>query len=164
MASVYLSLGSNTGNRQAFLTQALTNIEDRIGAIEQKSSLYETGSWGFVSDNFLNQVVEVTTALAPLALIVQCLDIEKGMGRERNNQEGYSPRVIDIDILFYDELILQEEQLVIPHPHIHTRRFILVPLNEIAPELTHPVLHNTISQLLAECSDEGMVTVFEGKD
>jgi 2-amino-4-hydroxy-6-hydroxymethyldihydropteridine diphosphokinase len=161
MALVYLSLGSNTGNRQAFLTQALTHIEDRIGTIMKKSSLYETGSWGFVSENFLNQVVEVNTALVPLALIAECLDIEKGMGRERNNQEGYSPRVIDIDILFYDSLILQEEQLVIPHPHIHTRRFILVPLNEIAAELIHPVFHNTVSQLLAECSDGGMVTVFE---
>jgi len=160
MALVYLSLGSNRGDRQAFLTQALANIEDRIGAIVQKSSLYETGSWGFISDNFLNQVVGVNTELEPLVLIAECLDIEKSLGRERNNQEGYSPRGIDIDILFYDEMILREEQLVIPHPHLHTRRFILVPLNEIASELTHPVLHSTISQLLAECNDKGVVTVF----
>jgi deoxyguanosine kinase len=157
MAIVFLSLGSNIGNKQANMASALTEIEKRVGVVCQKSAIYETGAWGFESDNFLNQVIEVRTGLNPHLLINSCLEIEKEMGRERNNHIGYSSRIIDIDILFYDDLVLLEENLVIPHPHIQNRKFILVPLNEIIPHFKHPKLQKSISQLLIECQDKGMV-------
>jgi deoxyguanosine kinase len=157
MAIVYLSLGTNIGNRQANLADAVNKICKTIGEVREKSGIYETGSWGFESDNFLNQVIEVETAINPHSLIADCLQIEKVMGRDRSNKTGYSPRIIDIDILFYDDLIVQEENLVIPHPHIQERKFILIPLNEIIPDYIHPVLQKTISRLLHDCKDEGIV-------
>jgi 2-amino-4-hydroxy-6-hydroxymethyldihydropteridine diphosphokinase len=160
MAKVYLSLGSNIGNRQANLAKAVAEIGRRIGAYCSSSGVYETGAWGFDSANFLNQVIFIETRLSPQSLIALCLEIEKEMGRTRNSDKGYASRVIDIDILFYNDLILNVENLIIPHPHIQDRRFILIPLHDIASSLRHPVLNKTVSELLAECSDEGMVTVF----
>lgn len=157
MAIVILSLGTNIGNRQANLANALIEIEKKIGKIKFLSSIYETDAWGFESDSFLNQVVQVKTSFDPQTLINGCLGIEKELGRVRIEGSGYSSRIIDLDILFYDDLILQEEKLVIPHPYIQERRFILVPLNEIIPNYIHPVLHKKISQLLADCYDDGMV-------
>jgi deoxyguanosine kinase len=160
MAIVYLSLGSNIGNRQAYLAQAIDIISNKIGEVQKISSLYETSAWGFISDDFLNQVIEVETNIEPLFLISICLDIEIEMGRVRGNSTNYASRIIDIDILFYDDLIIDEQNLVIPHPLIQHRRFILMPLNEIAPGYEHPLFHKSVSTMLEECSDRGIVTVF----
>jgi 2-amino-4-hydroxy-6-hydroxymethyldihydropteridine diphosphokinase len=160
MSKVFLSLGTNIGNRKVNITNALAEISSRIGDISALSQVYETGAWGFVSENFLNQVVEVNSYLDPFSLIEACLEIEKNMGRVRHTCESYSSRVIDIDVLFFEDLIIENEALVVPHPHIQARRFILIPLCELAAKVVHPVFNKTISQLLDECSDEGMVKPF----
>lgn len=161
MTKTYLSLGSNIGNRQENLAIAIAEIEKTIGAVLRLSPIYETESWGFDSYYFLNQVVEVSTSLDPHTLLSQCLETEKQMGRIRTNQEGYLPRIIDIDILLYDDLVLEERNLIIPHPRIKERKFILIPLNDIIPNYLHPVLQKTISQLLKDCRDGGEVRRFE---
>jgi 2-amino-4-hydroxy-6-hydroxymethyldihydropteridine diphosphokinase len=161
MIKVFLSLGTNLGSKLANLSTAITEIDENIGHINQQSGIYETEAWGFnCEDSFLNQVVRVETSLEPLQLINHCLGIEKKMGRVRNKGGNYESRVIDIDILFYGEKIVSEENLQIPHPLLHKRRFILEPLNEIAPDLIHPLLGKPISKLLEECPDTGAVKVF----
>lgn len=160
MNIVYLILGSNLGNRQQFIVDAKRQIAHEGCAIMRCSALYQTEPWGFDHDNqFLNQVVEVRTSLDPLALLAVCQKIEMALGRVRGNAR-YAGRTIDIDILFYDEAILNTSALTIPHPEIANRRFVLVPLAEITPALLHPVLHKTILELLKECEDRGGVEMF----
>jgi 2-amino-4-hydroxy-6-hydroxymethyldihydropteridine diphosphokinase len=158
MIKVFLSLGTNLGNKQANLSTAISEIEKNIGQITLYSRIYETAAWGFeCENNFFNQVILVITDMEPSLLINSCLAIEKKMGRERNKGENYESRKIDIDILFYGELIVAEDNLIVPHPYLHDRRFILEPLNEIAPDLIHPILGKSISKLLEECTDTGAV-------
>jgi deoxyguanosine kinase len=158
MIKVFLSLGTNLGNKEANLLEAISEIYQNIGNVTLFSGIYETEAWGFECEyNFLNQVIMVITDLAPSQLINTCLTIEKEMGRERNKGENYESRIIDIDILFYGELIVAEDNLIVPHPHLHDRRFILEPLNEIAPDLIHPILGKSIWKLLEECTDSGSV-------
>lgn len=161
MMKVFLSLGSNLGNRQTNLSKAINEIDENVGRVISFSGVYETEAWGFESnDNFLNQVIVVMTDVEPFQLIDDLLDIEKTMGRKRNDYRKYESRIIDIDILFYGEEIISEENLKIPHPLLHERKFILEPLNEIAPDLIHPLLGKPISKLLEECPDTGVVKVF----
>jgi len=161
MMKVFLSLGSNLGNRQTNLSKAINEINENVGRVISFSGVYETEAWGFESnDNFLNQVIVVMTDVEPFQLIDDLLDIEKTMGRKRNDYRKYESRIIDIDILFYGEEIISEENLKIPHPLLHERKFILEPLNEIAPDLIHPLLGKPISKLLEECPDTGVVKVF----
>jgi len=161
MMKVFLSLGSNLGNRQTNLSKAINEIDENVGRVISFSGVYETEAWGFESnDNFLNQVIVVMTDVEPFQLIDDLLDIEKTMGRKRNDYRKYESRIIDIDILFYGEEIISEENLKIPHPLLHERKFILEPLNEIAPDLIHPILCKSISKLLDECADTGAVKVF----
>jgi len=159
MAIVYLSLGSNVGNRQAYLAHAVDEIIIKIGVVKKVSHQYETSAWGFISDNFLNQVIEVETNIEPHPLIAICLNIETDIGRVRYNSENYTPRIIDIDMLFYDDLIIEDEMLIVPHPHIPDRKFILIPLNEIAPEYNHPLFNKSVSKMLKECEDPGIATI-----
>lgn len=162
MIKVFLSLGSNLGNRKENLAKVILEIDKNIGHISVLSGIYETTAWGFQSENnFLNQVIIVMTDLEPSQLINRCLDIERIMGRERGEPGKYESRIIDIDILFYGESIVKEDNLVIPHPHLQNRRFILEPLNEIASYLIHPLLGKTISMLLEECTDIGTVKKLE---
>ena len=162
MIKVFLSLGSNLGNKWTNLQKAINEIDENIGSVIIQSGIYETEAWGFESkDHFLNQVIVVMTELEPLELIDCCLDIEKTMGRKRNDYRKYVSRIIDIDILFYGEEILKEENLQIPHPLIQKRRFILEPMNEIAPDLIHPLLGKSISVLREECTDTGQVKLVE---
>ena len=157
MKKIYLGLGSNLGDRENNIKEALARIKEHIGHTVKFSSVYETEPWGFnVSENFLNEVIEVETDLNPYAVLGAILKIETLLGRIRSEKQ-YSSRVIDIDILFYNNQIVNELHLNIPHPLLHKRMFVLVPLCEIAPELIHPVLNLSVATLLDSCKDMSLV-------
>ncbi|ARS35878.1 2-amino-4-hydroxy-6-hydroxymethyldihydropteridine diphosphokinase [Pontibacter actiniarum] len=152
MPNVYLLLGGNLGDRQLYLQQARESIQAQVGPLLRSSRLYETAAWGKTDQpSFLNQVLEVHTEHAPEEVLQRINAIERELGRVR--LEHWGARVIDIDILFYDEAVLQTQRLTIPHPQLHLRRFTLLPLAELAPELRHPVLGKSVAQLLQECPD-----------
>lgn len=157
MPKVYLSTGSNQGNRILALAEAFWEISYNAGFILDVSSVYETEPWGFqAEERFLNMVLEVETDLSPELLINILLDIEAGMGRTR--QEGsYRSRIIDIDILFINSLVLQSGNLAVPHPRMHLRKFVLQPMAELAPEFVHPVLGRSMKELLESSDDTGQV-------
>lgn len=151
MAIVHLCLGSNLGNRENYFKKAMNEIENRIGPIVALSSLYETEAWGYDSDNkFLNGCIAVNTALSPKDTLSQLKDIETLQGRLKTAKNDYSDRVIDIDIIFFDDLVLEIPGLTIPHPKMQQRLFVLNPLFEIAPDYIHPVLKKTVRTLLSE--------------
>ncbi|MCC8146519.1 MAG: 2-amino-4-hydroxy-6-hydroxymethyldihydropteridine diphosphokinase [Bacteroidales bacterium] len=136
MHIVFLALGTNLGNKKQNLDKAMDLIAERIGSLSAISSVYETEPWGFESENsFLNNVVKVETRLLPFELLSVTQEIEKELGRTAKTTQRYQDRIIDIDILFYDDLILQSDELVLPHPFFRERDFVLKPLLEIAPEL-----------------------------
>ena len=150
MSVVYFSLGTNLGERYALMKQAILHIEKRIGHVDAQSAFYETEPWGFQSENkFLNSAIKVTTSLAPLQILEETQQIEREMGRMHKSAGGqYSDRLIDIDILMYDDLVLQTDVLTLPHPLMHERLFVMEPLAEIAPLAIHPVFGETIENLL----------------
>ncbi len=161
MQTSYLLLGSNLGDKEAHLHSACGLINCRAGRISDHSSIYLTEPWGFDStDVFLNQAIKIETNLKPGELLAVALNIESQLGRRRNGSSGYSSRVIDIDILFYGNQIIRTESLTLPHPQLHNRRFALMPLWEIAPDLIHPVFFKSIFQLLNECNDKLDVRLF----
>jgi 2-amino-4-hydroxy-6-hydroxymethyldihydropteridine diphosphokinase len=152
MNKVYLLTGSNSGDRTNFLSDALLRVGKNIGKVEAHSSIYETQPWGNTDQPaFLNQVLLAATEKNAREVLRSILEIEAGMGRVR--KEKWEQRIIDIDILFFNEQIIEEEGLVVPHPFIQERRFALVPMNEIAPALVHPVLQKSIRELLHICPD-----------
>ncbi|HEY2581431.1 MAG TPA: 2-amino-4-hydroxy-6-hydroxymethyldihydropteridine diphosphokinase [Mucilaginibacter sp.] len=156
MFDVFLLLGSNLGDRKQLLQQAITQIEKDIAPVLKSSSVYETQAWGKTNEpDYLNQVVMLQTNLPPQKLLEATLSIENTLGRQR--QEKWGSRTIDIDILFYGKIIINEENLYIPHPELHKRRFTLEPLAEIAPELLHPILNKNILQLKNELKDSLIV-------
>jgi len=158
MTGVYLLLGSNLGNKIGHLVEARKQITQHLGPILQESSQYSTEPWGMSdSPTFLNQVLTIETVLEPLNILDKILKIEIGLGRNRKN--GYQNRTIDIDLLYYGNLIFNHPELNIPHPRISARRFVLKPLAEIAPHFLHPVLRLTNQQLLDQCADSLSVTV-----
>lgn len=160
MKNVFLGIGTNLGNREQNLEQAVASIEEHIGPVQATSSIYETEPWGFEApEKFLNLVVMADTTLSPSGLLGRILMIESLLGRLRG-PERYSSRVIDIDILFYNDIILDDENLKIPHPLLQERKFVLIPLCEINPEMVHPVLGRTIHELLEMCEDKGVVTFY----
>lgn len=162
MAEVYLLLGSNVGDRQRFLNEATRLLQERVGPVLKPSSIYETEPWGFKSKGlFLNQVLKIETSLDSCELLKVIKAIETKLGRIRKTQR-YSPRCIDIDILFYKNEVYFSDDLVIPHPGLHDRMFTLVPLNEIAPDYLHPILKKTIRELINDCDDKLAVRKVKG--
>ena len=155
MSKVYLSIGSNKGNRSVLINKAIDKIEKNIGIIISRSSIYQSKSWGFDSNDFYNLSLLIDTDIEPKSLLINLKKIEKSMGRE-DIDGSYSDRFIDIDILFYDNIIIDSEDLKIPHPKIEIRKFVLVPMLEIADDYVHPILNKTIRQLDNECDDQGI--------
>lgn len=150
MAKAYLGLGTNLGDKEANLKAAVEEINKRVGKVISLSACHVTEPWGFKSENaFLNAVCKIHTSLSPKEVLYQTQSIEKDLGRLKKSVNGnYSDRLIDIDILLYDDLILNTPDLTLPHPLMHRRAFVMQPLAEIAPETVHPVLHRTIQDLL----------------
>lgn len=156
MNSAYLLIGSNLGDREYYLNQANLNISNKCGRIVQQSSLYETAPWGIIEQpNYFNQALNLETTLNPEELMRSLLGIEVLMGRVRTVK--YGPRIIDLDILFYDQVIMNSQLLKLPHPAIQDRRFALTALAEIAPNLIHPILNKSVKKLLLACTDESNV-------
>ena len=159
MAIVHLGIGSNLGNRQENCREAVRQLGLRGMKVVKQSSMIETEPWGVTEQPcFINMAVEAETDLVPDRLFAMLKDIEAAMGR--TDAVRWGPRIIDLDILFYDDLILDTADLIIPHPHLHERDFVLIPLAEIAPEKTHPRLNKTVQELkiavsLKSHSDEG---------
>ena len=156
MMNVYLLLGGNLGDRQAYLKEAIEHIETEVAPVVKASAIYETQSWGKTdSPDYLNQVILIQTELSAPKLLQKLLNIEWVIGRTR--EEKWGPRIIDIDILFYGDKIIDETDLQVPHPHLHNRRFTLDPLVELAPTLIHPMLGKNILQLKDELTDSLIV-------
>jgi len=150
--SVYLLIGSNVGDRRKHLSDALWAIETNAGVIRGRSSIYETAAWGKTNQpSYYNQAVRITTFLSPPELLAQLQLIEKSLGRER--VERWGQRTIDIDILFFGDLIIDTADLTVPHPELQNRKFALVPMAEIADDLIHPKLFQTVHELLKNCHD-----------
>ncbi len=148
----FLLLGSNLGDRKGFLEQARTKLSDRDVLISKQSSLYLSPPWGYTQQPyFLNQVICIATELDPALLMALCLQTEQELGRKRAGR--YAERTIDIDILYYDDLVMATDMLILPHPRLHTRRFTLIPMTEIAPDFIHPSLKKTQAELLRDCPD-----------
>jgi 2-amino-4-hydroxy-6-hydroxymethyldihydropteridine diphosphokinase len=163
MSAVYLSIGSNEGDRQQALSSAVALIGSSAGQVIAISSVYESEPWGFLAvENFLNLVMQIETRLEPTELMDVLLTAEKKLGRSRS-PGSYQSRIIDIDILFYEDRDIQTLQLCVPHPRLHLRRFVLQPLSELAPELVHPRLGISVRQLLVQCEDQGMIRVYQCK-
>ena len=162
MDRVYLLLGSNKGDRLAFLNAARARIG--LLALEDISSsfVYESEPWGFdASTWFLNMAIRLDSVLGPLDLIERLLKIETDLGRVRSDEAtGYESREIDIDIIFYGTKVLDTPRLILPHPRMHQRRFVLEPLCDIAPGFIHPVFNKSIRELLDECQDKSIVRRF----
>lgn len=153
MRDIYLLLGSNLGDSKKYISDAIKLIGIEIGPIKMASALYQTASWGKTDQpDFINQVLNIETAYDPRQLLNKIGVIEKALGRERI--ERWGSRTIDIDILFYENYIIDDPDLIIPHSQLHNRRFTLMPLMELAPELIHPILHQTIAELFENLKDK----------
>ena len=158
MARVALITGGNVGNAEATLAEVERLIADEVGTIECRSQIYRTKAWGFEADDFRNQVLVVESELEPLALLDAVNDIERRLGRDRAEEQKvksatgarYASRSIDIDILFYDALVVESERLTLPHPRIAERDFVLEPLVEVVPQWLHPVSGKSVEQMFEE--------------
>lgn len=151
----YLSLGSNLGDRNKNLHQAIELIGEKLGKIVAKSSVYQSESWGNEElPVFLNMVILLETDLGASGLMHQLLDVETEMGRQRNKDNNYISRIVDIDIIYFNDCIISQKDLEIPHPHMHKRNFVLMPLAEISPDFIHPILKKSNSKLLEISPDE----------
>jgi 2-amino-4-hydroxy-6-hydroxymethyldihydropteridine diphosphokinase len=156
MNIVFLQLGSNLGERELLLQDAIIAIEDRVGLVVEKSKVYESFPWRVEGqENYLNQILKVKTEILADDVLSIVLDIEKELGRIRI--EKWGERLIDIDIIFYNDDIIETSQLCVPHKHMHERMFVLTPLNSIAPDMLHPKYNKTVEELLQICKDTELV-------
>ncbi|QHS57689.1 2-amino-4-hydroxy-6-hydroxymethyldihydropteridine diphosphokinase [Mucilaginibacter sp. 14171R-50] len=156
MINVFLLLGSNLGDRNVFLHKAIACIEQGIAPVVDKSAVYETQSWGKTNQpDYLNQVIMLQTNLPAQQVLAKILHIETVLGRSR--EEKWGSRTIDIDILFYGDEVINQPNLIVPHPQLHNRRFTLEPLGVLAPGLIHPVLNKTILELKSDLKDDLIV-------
>jgi 2-amino-4-hydroxy-6-hydroxymethyldihydropteridine diphosphokinase len=154
MTIVYLALGTNLGDRRANLRAALDALPPRV-RVASESHIYETAPWGYTDQPaFLNMAIKAETELPPLELLSHLKQIEARLGRQPTFE--YGPRQIDMDILFYDDLIVNEEGLVIPHPRLHERAFVLVPLADVAADVIHPLLHKSVTDVLSTLDQTGI--------
>jgi 2-amino-4-hydroxy-6-hydroxymethyldihydropteridine diphosphokinase len=161
----YLLLGSNEGNREINIAKAVEAIAKQAGIIGKMSSLYQSQPWGFQAEkDFYNLALLLQTAHEPQALLRILLGIENSLGRIRNNLSGYTSRTIDIDILFYDNLMLDSPALTIPHPRIRERRFVLKPMMELNAAYKHPILGFSIAHMWASCTDNSEVKEIKKMD
>ena len=162
MIDVYLLLGSNENERLESLQKAKKLIESRCGKMIKQSQIYETEAWGVKEQHsFLNQAIAIETSLEPLELLQTLKQIEKETGRVETIKWG--PRVIDIDILFYGNRVVETKELKIPHPYLHQRKFTLAPLNEIAAEFVHPLFNKSVNELFQECGDASSVNTLNSQ-
>ena len=157
-SQVVIALGGNVGDTKKVLQYSTELIEEKIGIVTKQSSLYITKAWGVTNQpDFVNQVIVVNSKLKPEEVLSECLNIEYEIGRRRIKNERWEQRIIDLDILFYDLIEFNSKNLVIPHPLLHERNFVLYPLAEILPEFIHPTLHKSIFELKKICNDTLMV-------
>jgi 2-amino-4-hydroxy-6-hydroxymethyldihydropteridine diphosphokinase len=156
MPIVYLILGGNQGNRNEIISEAIDLVTSQIGIQTDSSSRYESESWGFKSEPFINQIIVLNTDLNPEEILEKIHSIEDQLGRTRKTNQ-YEARTIDIDLLYMDSRVINSTNLVVPHPRIASRRFVLLPLAEIAPELLDPVTGKTVAEMLDLCSDTSCV-------
>ena len=161
--TTYLSLGTNQGQKLENLQSACNLIAEKIGRIVKISSVYQTSSWGFNSEHFYNICIQVTTHLNPEKLLETILNVETSLGRERSKSDKYTARTIDIDVLLFEDEIIFSKELTVPHPHMLERKFVLVPLAEIAPNFKHPVAKKTILICLQSCTDASEIEKIEAR-
>jgi 2-amino-4-hydroxy-6-hydroxymethyldihydropteridine diphosphokinase len=162
MHKVYLGIGGNIGNKQDNFKEVYQMVENELGKIDEKSSIYETPPWGFQSnDPFWNSIIVIETLKSPEELLSKIHSIENKFGRTRDNKQ-FSSRKMDIDILYFDDIFIETAELIIPHPLIPQRKFVLVPLVEIARDLKHPLFRLTSIEMLENCKDESIIKKAEG--
>ncbi len=154
-------LGSNLGNREKKLQEATHKIQDISEAIRIQSSIYESEAWGFQAPPFLNQVIVIEYRFSAEDLLSKLLDIERSLGRRRSYKKGYISRPIDLDILYFDDLIIESKNLIVPHPRLHLRRFTLAPLVEIMPEFIHPLMQQSQHELFEALKDFSEVKLYK---
>lgn len=159
----YLSLGTNQGNKLENLQNAIELIAKKVGCITKIASVYKTASWGFESADFYNTCIEVSTHLTPKNLMQTLLNIENKLGRTRKNKEGYSDRPIDIDILLFGNKTIISKNVMVPHPRMLERKFVMIPLVEIAPNVTHPTENKILTECLKNCNDSSEISIIKEK-
>ncbi len=161
--TIYISLGSNMGRKKHQLQEAILKIGDTIGKVTAISGMYHSPAWGFEGSDFLNACIAVDTMKGPVACMDMLLNIEMAMGRKRSTGVGYTDRAIDLDLIYFGHEVIQTQGLVVPHPRMQERKFVLKPLADIAPQFYHPVLHKDTRNLLQECKDASGPTKQKGQ-
>ncbi len=165
MNKVYLSLGSNLGDKESNLIKAIENIYSQIGVISAVSSIYESDAWGFESQNsFYNIALLVETKLNITDLLISCQSIEKQLGRKNKTKNSYSDRILDIDILYFNNQITNFDNLHVPHPRIYERQFVLQPMREIAADFIDPIKKESISEMQEKCMDSNKIRLINTLD